>query len=57
MGDATCSRTGQKADGFATTARLCYLMRDLDVAEGREPPLLADDVQHVANESGDAPTR
>ena len=45
----------QKPDGFATTARLCYLMRDLDVAKGASPHCWRTTFSTWANENGHPP--
>ena len=44
-----------KPDAFATTARLCYLMRDLDVAKGASPHCWRTTFSTWANENGHAP--
>jgi len=45
----------QKPDGFATTARLCYLMRDLNVAKGASPHCWRTTFSTWANENGHPP--
>jgi integrase len=44
-----------KPDAFATTARLCYLMRDLNVAKGASPHCWRTTFSIWANENGHAP--
>jgi integrase len=44
-----------KPDAFATTARLCYLMRDLNVAKGASPHCWRTTFSTWANENGHAP--
>ena len=44
-----------KADAFATTERLCYLMRDLNVAKGASPHCWRTTFSTWANENGHAP--
>jgi integrase len=44
-----------KPEAFATTARLCYLMRDLDVAKGASPHCWRTTFSTWANENGHAP--